>query len=182
MMLTEPSLRTFLRFLTARRTLIVAPLSRGVMSVFCNVIKPQGLEPFQFSTKISSPSWIQLDPACPIVTVRTPPRFTPVIGLTLSERSHAWQNARRGKRLVISRGAKGEAAGLGHHLVCRTSTRARLWLYGIAAASRTPCALTDSCVPFLVCHAPSSGSPSGRCVTAFFARHRWSTDSRIGPC
>ena len=48
MMLTEPSLRTFLRFLTARRTLIVAPLSRGVMSVFCNVIKPQGLEPFQF--------------------------------------------------------------------------------------------------------------------------------------
>ena len=26
------------------------------MSVFCNVIKPQGLEPFQFSTKISSPS------------------------------------------------------------------------------------------------------------------------------
>ena len=34
----------------------MAPLSRGVMSVFCNVIKPQGLEPFQFSTKISSPS------------------------------------------------------------------------------------------------------------------------------
>ena len=39
----------------------MAPLSRGVMSVFCNVIKPQGLEPFQFSTKISSPSrsWVQ---------------------------------------------------------------------------------------------------------------------------
>ena len=34
----------------------MAPLSRGVMSVFCNVIKPQGLEPFQCSTKISSPS------------------------------------------------------------------------------------------------------------------------------
>ena len=66
MMLTEPSLRTFLRFLTARRTLIVAPLSRGVMSVFCNVIKPQGLEPFQFSTKISSPSFVVLLPDTPI--------------------------------------------------------------------------------------------------------------------
>ncbi len=38
----------------------MAPLSRGVMSVFCNVITPQGLEPFQFSTKISSPSLLSL--------------------------------------------------------------------------------------------------------------------------
>ena len=47
----------FLRFLTDRRTLIIsAPFSRGLMSVFSNVIKPQGLEPFQFPTKFRSHS------------------------------------------------------------------------------------------------------------------------------
>ena len=36
----------------------MAPLSRGVMAVFGNVITPQGLEPFQFSTKFGTPSEI----------------------------------------------------------------------------------------------------------------------------
>ena len=42
---------------TGRKTLLIsAPLSRGVMSVLVNVIRPQGLEPFQFPTKFRSPS------------------------------------------------------------------------------------------------------------------------------
>ena len=57
MMSTGPSVRTFLRFLTGRRTLLIsAPFSRGVMSVSLNVITPQGLEPLQFPTKFRSPS------------------------------------------------------------------------------------------------------------------------------
>ena len=56
-MSTGPSVRTFLRFLTGRRTLLIsAPFSRGVMSVSLNVITPQGLEPLQFPTKFRSPS------------------------------------------------------------------------------------------------------------------------------
>ena len=52
-----PNVRTFLRFLTGRKTLLIsAPFSRGVMFVFVNVIKPQGLEPLQFPTKFRSPS------------------------------------------------------------------------------------------------------------------------------
>ena len=48
---------TLLALLTGRRTLLIlAPLSRGVMVVFVNVIKPQGLEPLQFPTKFRSPS------------------------------------------------------------------------------------------------------------------------------
>ena len=57
MISTGPSVRLFLRFLIGRRTLLIlAPLSRGVMVVFVNVIKPQGLEPLQFPTKFRSPS------------------------------------------------------------------------------------------------------------------------------
>ena len=54
---TGPNVRTFLRFLTGRRTLLIsAPFSRGVMVVLGNVIKPQGLEPLQFPTKFRAPS------------------------------------------------------------------------------------------------------------------------------
>ena len=54
---TGPNVRTFLRFLTGRRTLLIsAPFSRGVMFVLGNVIKPQGLEPLQFPTKFRAPS------------------------------------------------------------------------------------------------------------------------------
>ena len=54
---TGPNVRTFLRFLTGRRTLLIsAPFSRGVMVVLVNAIKPQGLEPLQFSTKFRLPS------------------------------------------------------------------------------------------------------------------------------
>ena len=46
-----------MRFLTDRRTLLIsAPFSRGLMFVFSNVIKPQGLEPLQFPTKFRSHS------------------------------------------------------------------------------------------------------------------------------
>jgi len=54
MMATAPRRRDFLRFLTDRRTLrIVAPFSGGLM-VLRNVITPQGLEPFQFSTNFGT--------------------------------------------------------------------------------------------------------------------------------
>ncbi len=54
------------------------------MSVFCNVITPQGLEPFQFSTKISSPSLIDGDPqgsALDWATARDGTAPFPVVGL-----------------------------------------------------------------------------------------------------
>ena len=57
MISTGPSVRPFLRFLTERKTLLIsAPFSRGLMSVFSNVITPQGLEPLQFPTKFRSHS------------------------------------------------------------------------------------------------------------------------------
>ena len=59
---TGPNVRTFLRFLTGRRTLLIsAPFSRGVMFVLGNVIKPQGLEPLQFPTKFRAPSRFGLE-------------------------------------------------------------------------------------------------------------------------
>ena len=62
---TGPNVRTFLRFLTGRRTLLIsAPFSRGVMFVLGNVIKPQGLEPLQFPTKFRSPSTHQGKMCC----------------------------------------------------------------------------------------------------------------------
>ena len=60
MISTGPSVRPFFRFLTERKTLLIsAPFSRGLMSVFSNIITPQGLEPLQFSPKFRSHS--QLD-------------------------------------------------------------------------------------------------------------------------
>ena len=57
MISTGPSVRPFFRFLTERKTLLIsAPFSRGLMSVFSNVITPQGLEPLQFSPKFRSHS------------------------------------------------------------------------------------------------------------------------------
>ena len=56
------NVRTFLRFLTGRRTLLIsAPFSRGVMVVLGHVIKPQGLEPLQFPTKFRAPSTRMVD-------------------------------------------------------------------------------------------------------------------------
>ena len=78
-MSTGPSVRPFLRFLTGRRTLILAPLSRGVMVVLVNVIKPQGLEPLQFPTKFRSPSLHPLGAAGVLVLVLRPRLATTTI-------------------------------------------------------------------------------------------------------
>ena len=65
MISTGPSVRPFFRFLTERKTLLIsAPFSRGLMSVFSNVITPQGLEPLQFSPKFRSHSGLRVLGEC----------------------------------------------------------------------------------------------------------------------
>ena len=52
----EPNVRTFLRFLTGRRTLLIlAPLSRGVMAVFATSSHHRGWSRFNFQLSFAHP-------------------------------------------------------------------------------------------------------------------------------